>query len=235
MHKNNFFLTATILFCIVLFGVAGDLAQKSKKPEEPVPTEEPIVLSAASINLTEQDYAEMDQIKADIRERLIEHPDPELYSEIEGRLNLGGSPDKYHVSCIPFLGWSYEKGAISYGDTLGIWAFSDKKVPGFDFFLLTLNRDEEGKLHVMGSFTQTLDSMQKNPSERFILIRTEATYGHYFLRENGKVYDQGCGGPEPEYVVQVQGDLCKRFDWDRMSVCYEEIVKPENLAVFKFK
>lgn len=235
MQKNNFFLTATILFCIVLFGVAGDFAQKSKRPEEPVPTEKPLVLSAASINLTEQDYAEMEQIKTDIRERLIVHPDPELYSEIKGSLDLGGRSDKYHVSCIPFLGWSYEKGTLSYGETLGLWAFGDQKKNAYDVFLLRLDRDEEGKLHVDSGPTQTLDSMQKNPSARFILIRSETTYGYYFLRENGKVYDQGCVGPEPEYVVQVQGDLCRCFDWDRMAVCYEEIVKPENLAVFKFR
>ena len=97
--------------------------------------------------------------------------------------------------------------------------------------MLTLNRDEKGKLHVDGSYTQTLDSMQKNPSARYILIRIEETYGHCFLREDGKVYEN-CGGPER---IQMQGNLCKCFDWGRMSVCYEEIVKPDNLAVFKFK
>ena len=242
MRRNNLFITIAILFCIGLLIIASDFAQKSEGSGEPVPTEEPIVLSAASVNLTEQDYAEMEQVKVDIRERLIEHPDPELYSEIEGRLHLHRDPempsmcpDKFYVSCIPFLSWSYEKGTLSYGDTLGIWAFDDKKRESLEsnnVVLLTLNRDEKGKLHVEGSYTQCLDSMQKNPDIGYILIRIEKTYGHCFLREDGKVYDQTCSGPE---YVQVQGELCKRFDWDRMSVCYEEIVKPENLAAFKFK
>ena len=117
MRRNNLFITITILFCIGLLIIAGDFAQKSEGSGEPVPTEPPIVLSAASVNLTEQDYAEMEQIRTDIRERLIEHPDPELYSEIEERLHLHRDPempsmcpDKFYVSCIPFLSWSYEKG-----------------------------------------------------------------------------------------------------------------------------
>lgn len=231
-RRNNLFIIATILFCMVLFCVADYFAQKSMGSGEPLPTDEPVVLSAASVNLTEQDYAEMEQIRADIRERLITHPDPELYSEIEGRLNLNGSPDKYYVSCIPFLGWSYENGTLAYGGNLGIWAFSDQEVSGFDVFLLVLNRDEKGKLHVEGSYTQTLNSMEKNPSARYILLRREAEWGSYFLREDGKVYDQNCFETAP---VQLQGDLCKCFDWDRMAVRYEDIVNPENLAVFKFK
>lgn len=223
------FLVIALSFLLVTF---FDVFLSEKQEEEPVPTEPPIVLSADSVNLTEQDYAEMEQIREDIRERLIEHPDPELYSEIEGNLLYNGEDDQYHVSCIPFLGWSYEKGTLAYGDNLGIWAFSDKKAPGFDFYLLTMGRDEKGKLHVTGSYTQFLDSMEKNPSARYILLRIDNDWDSYFLREDGKVYDQNCTKTEH---VKLQGDLCKRFDWDRMAVRYEDIVNPENLAEFKFK
>lgn len=237
MNKNNLFITATILLFIVLLSVADYFAQKSGGSGEPVPTEAPVVLSAASVNLTEQDYVEMEQIREDIRKRLIEHPDPELYSEIEERLNLNETPDKFYVSCIPFLSWSYETGTLAYGDNLGIWAFDDQKKDGLEsyyVYLLVLDRDETGKLHVVGSYTQTLDSMEQNPSARYLCIwmgRLDE-WGHYFLREDGKVYDLNCGGPER---ILVQGNLCKCFNWDRMAVCYEEIVNPDNLAVFKFK
>ena len=237
MHRDHFLVVATIFSCIILFGVVDYFAQKSEGPEEPVPTEPPVVLSAASVNLTEQDYAEMEQIRVDIRKRLIEHPDPELYSEIEERLNLNGTPDQFYVSCIPFLSWSYEEETLAYGDNLGIWAFDDQKRDGLEsnnVFLLVLDRDETGKLHVTGSYTQTLDSMEQNPSAKYLCIwmgRVDE-WGHYFLREDEKVYDQNCSEKE---CVQLQGDFCKRFDWDRMAVCYEEIVNSENLAVFQFR
>lgn len=95
MNRNHVLITVTLLFCIVLIGVADYCAQKSKRPEEPVPTEEPVVLSAASVNLMEQDYAEMEQIKADIRERLIEHPDPELYAYFTGATLSRAGTEKY--------------------------------------------------------------------------------------------------------------------------------------------
>ncbi len=231
-HYMILFSVIALSFLLVSF---FDVFIGEGQEEEPLPTDPPIVLSADSINLTEQDYAEMEQIRVDIRERLIDHPDPELYSEIEGRLNLVGSPDKYYVSCVPFLSWSYEKGTLAYDGNLGIWAFTDKEragdFTGFDVFLLVLGRDEQGKLHVTGSYTQTLDSMEKNPSARYILMRSEVEYDSIFLREDGKVY---LNDYESERM-QLQGDLCKRFDWDRMAVRYEEIVNPDNLAVFKFR
>ncbi|MDE6568437.1 MAG: MerR family transcriptional regulator [Lachnospiraceae bacterium] len=230
-HYLILFSVIALSFLLVSF---FDLFIGEGQEEEPLPTDPPIVLSADVVNPTEQDYVEMEQIRVDIRERLIDHPDPELYSEIEGRLNLVGTPDKFYVSCIPFLSWSYEKGTLAYDENLGIWAFDDKKRDGLesnDVFLLSMARDEKGKLHVTGSYTWTLDHMEKNPSARYILMRSEVEYDSIFLREDGKAY---LNDYESERL-QLQGDFCKRFDWDRMAVCYEEIVNPDNLAVFKFK
>ena len=204
-HYMVLFFVMALSFLLLTF---FDVFIGEGEEEKPVPTESPIVLSADSVNLTEEDYAEMEQIRVDIRKQLIEHPDPELYSEIEGRLQfgIGERPIKYYVSCIPFLSWNYEKGALAYGENLGIWAFDGKKRDGlesYDVWLLTMERDEKGKLHVTGSYTQTLDSMEKNPSARYIFIR-EDLWDSCFLREDGKVYDLNCGKTAHTYPHKKQ-------------------------------
>ena len=224
-QKNTLFITVTILFCMVLFSVADYFAQKSERSVEPMPTDEPVVLSAASVNLTEQDYAEMEQVRADIRERLITHPDPELYSEIEGCLNLNGCPDKFYVSCIPFLGWSYENGTLYFSPREGqAVPFTEEQWEGIYRVFGQYRDGIEGDAYI--TLELAVEENVDEEMEKFMMGETSVkpwffcsqySFGedwNTFTKEEYEAREKIVYSHRGEKKVQIEGEWYQVRQWD---------------------
>ncbi len=213
----------------------------------PIVTEAPIVLSADNVSVTEEDYQILERQRALVRELLLEHPDADSLQSLKDTFNLNRlmgadttsimEVKEWNVSCIPLLGWNYFRNTPYIIPESGVLVFDDEQKYTNLVFIEWNDEGESGQadaqasqsLKFEGSKTMDYDLLREHAEQRFLWIQADI-YSTCFIGEDNVAYN---GFNEREHAV-IHGDLAGKFDWDRITVNYKEMMDSDNCIKIRY-
>lgn len=219
-----------MLICCLLLG-CGDVHKNSDSSEEDTMVgwmEEKITLSADSVSISEDDYAEIKGIQKFIRDTLIDNTDTNLLDRLQqdvreliGEEHLNRDGRVYYLSCVPIISWNYEQNTIDCMET-GLYIFNENNA-----YILYIDKEslDKGELSISGLYSMNLTWM-KSGNGKYIWTKADYYTSCFVGADNVGRYE--FGEKYPADLMEIIGDYYGKFDDEKIGVSFENLTNLSN-------
>jgi len=180
--------------------------------------EEKVDLSTVNVQVTEEDYQQMKEIREELKNVILNKADSQklsqLIEQIPTETNNPKESDPWpngscYLSSIPLIEWDCQKNNI-YDIKLPVFS---KDMSEFNFLIVNFS---DGKINYESGGYESIDLeiWQKDPDKKYVLLKADF-YKSCMIDQNNRIYLE-------ENLVTIPEHFCDRFDFDQVGVSLNE-------------